>query len=478
LEFNRGLAVRCIRAWVESQTFPRADYEIFVAASESHDPEELKVIRELLRPQDKLVQFSACHDMDLVAAAADLVAGDALVFTESHCLPETDFLEAAQRTLDLHPQWGGFSGRSLPLTHNLLSVVEAEFYDAGITYNLTQHEWLKVLDQCFVIRREDYRTAGGIDPGYGHFGEWHFAARLRLKGIKIGYAPEVKVGHYYAGDLADLKTFTLDFGVGEMRCAYNVNTDPCSRLFEPPLEWKHRFRWNRTLVDALFRAVETQPTSFRSLIKLLDWRLFSLRRVILVTQAKLAAIHGVLSMVLLVRWKAAAKILFQAWAMTCVRLGCLKFLAGLCPPSYDQDLSWASWANEWTPAIAATWANVGFHELEHFHGSPFRWSEPIACVRLPLGPGAWRITLHLLPCVSRDLAAASIFFVNGRRCRAEASASAETGVDIISAHSADAHVDLAWICEKFVAPKDRRQLGLPVTKIQWHALGAGERIGA
>jgi len=93
LEFNRGLAVRCIRAWVRDQTFPRADYEILVAASETHDPEELKIIRELLGPQDTLVQFPVSHDMGLVALAATLAAGDVLVITESHCPPAPNFLE-------------------------------------------------------------------------------------------------------------------------------------------------------------------------------------------------------------------------------------------------------------------------------------------------------------------------------------------------------------------------------------------------
>lgn len=446
-----------------SQTFPRVDYEIIVAAADSHDAEELRMIREILLPADRLVQFPVSHDMDLVAAAADLVSGEVFVFTESHCLPETNLLEAAQRTLDAHPEWGGFSGRSFPLTHNLLSVVEAEFYEVGITQNLTQHEWLKVLDQCFVIRGEDYRAAGGIDPRYGHFGEWHFAARLRLKGIKIGYAPEVKVGHHYVGEMADLKTFTLDFAVGEMRCANQLNTDPCSRLFEAPLEWNRRFRWNRTLVDSF---------------KQVGGRTSSLKSVTARTEIELAARHWLLNAVLFIRWKTGAKVLFHDWVMTCVRLGRLRFLADSYRPPYEQDSLLASAAKEWTPAISATWPNLGFHEIEHFQDSAFRWSEPGACVRLPLGPGAWRVTLHLLPCVSRDLVVASSFFVNGRRCRAEPSASAVTGIDIISAHSTSAHVDLAWICKKLRAPKDPRQLGLPITKIQWRALGADEAAGA
>ena len=472
LEFNRGLAVRCIRAWVREQTFSRADYEIFVAASETHDPQELKTIGELLGPQDRLLRFPVSHDMGLVAAAALLAESEVLVFTESHCLPAANFLEISAAVLDAHAEWGGFSGRSFPLTHNLLSVVEAEFYEQGITANLTQHAWLKVLDQCFVIRGRDYRVAGGIEPAYGHFAEWHFAGRLHLCGIKIGYAPEVNVGHYYVGDLAELKTFTMDFTDGEMRCVANADTDPCGRLFEPSLEWKGRVRWNWALIGSFWRVLRSRArTAWRAFFKYGTWRVLPLRGAIAVTRCTLSVQEGLLNVLLLVRWKRGAKVVFHRWIMTCVRLARLTFLqqdvfrdreggAAACLPLPD----------EWTAGAAARWDVIGFHELECFGDIPFRWTEPAGCMRLYFSEAAQRMTVEFLPVIADKQIAAAEFFIDGQQCRIRrVNAPAKKIIELEWNHPRTGAVDLVWICKRLCAPRDPRRLGLPIMKIQWQS---------
>lgn len=481
LEFNRGLAVRCIRDWVRDQTFPRADYEILVAASETHDPEELKTIGELLGPQDTLVQFPVSHDMGLVASVAKLAAGDVLVITESHCPPAPNFLEASVAVLKEHAEWGGFSGRSFALTHNLLSIVEAEFFEEGIIANLTQHAWLKVLDQCFVIRAADYRTTGGIEPAYGHFAEWHFAGRLHLCGIKIGYAPEVNVGHYYVGDLAELKTFILDFTEGEMRCVANADTDPCGPLFEPSPEWKCRARWDRGLIDPLWRLLRSRArTSWRTFFKYGTWRIFSLGAAISVTRVVLGAQQGLLNALLLVRWKRGAKVLFQRWSMTCVRLARLMFLRDALRNRGDSALADIRLPDEWMPAAAAGWDAVGFHELESSGGLPFRWTESAGCMRFYLGEGVWTVTLELLPDTPDKLIAAAEFFIAGQPCRVRrVNASAKKSVELEWNQPRAGSVELAWLCKRVRARRDPRELGLPILKIQWQArTGVGVVAGA
>ena len=56
---------------------------------------------------------------------------------------------------------------SVPITNNLLSKVEAEWYGRDIEFGMTEHPWRKVLDQCFVVRRSAYFQAGGFDPASG-----------------------------------------------------------------------------------------------------------------------------------------------------------------------------------------------------------------------------------------------------------------------------------------------------------------------
>jgi hypothetical protein len=70
-------------------------------------------------------------------------SGDVLVFTEAHAIPEPDTLERVDHALRQHPEWSGFSFRSVPITHNLLSEIEAQMYGSDIERNMADHPWLE-----------------------------------------------------------------------------------------------------------------------------------------------------------------------------------------------------------------------------------------------------------------------------------------------------------------------------------------------
>ena len=171
LEFHRGHAVQCVRGWAEGQLFPRDQFEIVIASPADHPKAELDEIRGLLGPQDRVLQFDRHHDMDLCAKAAEAASGEMLFFTESHCLPESGTLASADAVAHENTEWAGFSGRSIPITGNLLSEIEADWYGPEIEFGMNEHPWRKVLDQCFVVRRSAYFQAGGFDPTFGHFAE-------------------------------------------------------------------------------------------------------------------------------------------------------------------------------------------------------------------------------------------------------------------------------------------------------------------
>ncbi|HEY5793281.1 MAG TPA: hypothetical protein VIS74_08280, partial [Chthoniobacterales bacterium] len=236
LEFHRGLAERCIAAWSRGQTYPRECYQIVIVAPDTCSEKQLRAIRAALHPADRLLVKPLHHDMPLVAAGAAEAEGAAFFFTEAHCLPEPDTLEQAAQILAERPDWAGFSGRSIPITHNLLSEIEAEMYDAHIRENLLNHSWLKVLDQCLVLRREPYFSCGGLEPEYGHFAEWVIAARLHHGGQVVGYDARAAIRHYYIGELHELEEFTEDFSGGEMRFHARHRHGPWSRLLPVPEE--------------------------------------------------------------------------------------------------------------------------------------------------------------------------------------------------------------------------------------------------
>ena len=113
-------------------------------------------------------------------------------------------------------------------------------YQADIEFGMKQHPWRKVLDQCFVTRRDVYRECGGLREELGHFAEWVLAAAYHARGYSIGYLEEARFHHYYVGELDELKQFTLDFVQGEIRYLSEARNDAGSELLDIPVEWSAR----------------------------------------------------------------------------------------------------------------------------------------------------------------------------------------------------------------------------------------------
>ena len=216
LAFHRDKWESCLDAWCRTQTLSRALYEVIVVVPPVFPTAALAQVAARLGPQDRLERLDASHDVALCARGALISRGKYLFFTEAHCWPEPDALERCFQLLGEHVDWSAFSGRTVPVTHNRLSEAESEFYGAEIEYGMLVHPWRKILDQCFVTRREAYFKNGGFEFELGHTAEWVLAANYFASGDRIGYAPEVRVHHFNSGRLAELREFTLDFVDGEM----------------------------------------------------------------------------------------------------------------------------------------------------------------------------------------------------------------------------------------------------------------------
>ena len=253
LEAHRGQAVRCVRVWAREQVFPREQFEIIIASPPDHPVSELDEIRSLLCPQDRVLKFECHHDMELCAKAAETARGDVLFFTESHCLPEPETLAQADATARANPEWAGFSCRSVPITHNLLSKIEADWYGRDIEFGMNEHPWRKVLDQCFVVRRSAYFEAGGFDPAFGHFAEWLIAARFYALGLTIGYTPAVRIHHLYIGKFSEWHQFTADFVKGQMTYLALEPGDPLRTMFDEVPEWSRRHILRRDVARRVCR---------------------------------------------------------------------------------------------------------------------------------------------------------------------------------------------------------------------------------
>ncbi|NYG45035.1 hypothetical protein GGD67_002483 [Bradyrhizobium sp. IAR9] len=237
LEYHRGQWEQSWLGWT-SQTADKSLYEIILVVPPDFKTRE--ALKALAGDEARLEFTDSEHDIGLCAFGATKARGSYLFFTESHCWPAPDVIELCIRAIEAHPEWAGFSCHSVPICHNRLSVAEAAMYQADIEFGMKRHPWRKVLDQCFVTRRDVYWECGGLREELGHFAEWVLAAAYHARGHTIGYLQEARFHHYYIGKIGELKTFTLDFVRGEIRYLGEAHRDPGSELLEVPTEWSKR----------------------------------------------------------------------------------------------------------------------------------------------------------------------------------------------------------------------------------------------
>src|SRR5689334_4494713 len=127
LEFHRGQWEQSWLGWT-SQTADKSLYEIILVMPPNFTAREELVA--LAGDAARIEQAGVAHDIGLCAFGAEKARGRYLFFTESHCRPEPDVIELCIRAIDAHPDWTGFSCRSVPICHNRLSVAEAAIYQA------------------------------------------------------------------------------------------------------------------------------------------------------------------------------------------------------------------------------------------------------------------------------------------------------------------------------------------------------------
>ena len=393
LEVHRGKAMKSVRAWAREQTFERSLYELIVVVPPDFPRDELQALRALLVEHDRVLHSPEKHDMTLCVAGAAAAQGSVLFFTESHVWPEPDVLEKSQTVLDVHPEWSAFSCTSERVTGNRLSVLEADMYEADIEYGMTKHPWRKILDQCFVTRREPYFAAGGFPHEFGHFAEWVLAARYHALGHRIGYAPEIRLHHQYIGDLRELRKFSCDFIDGEFLFHSRSEESPGDELIEPYLEWVNRGSWDprlaremlRWIVQRRLRAVQWLPAAigggaFAQVAALLEeWRLSAA----IAWTSRFGSIDR-------------ARRVFEQYIAVLVWHRRMHHIARFlrqrrCPdPRATAVVDQASWS----PIRPAGIDAVGFHQTEAWNGVTFRWSEAAALTSLRLKPGDYTVRME------------------------------------------------------------------------------------
>ncbi|MDI1262935.1 MAG: hypothetical protein PS018_06730 [bacterium] len=464
LEYHRGQWERSWLGW-QSQTIDKAAYEIVLVIPP--DFPERDELHRLATSTTRLEFAEDSHDIGLCAIGAARARGQYLFFTESHCWPEPDVLELCRQAFRDHPDWAGFSCRSVRICHNKLSEAEADMYQSDIEFGMEEHPWRKVLDQCFVTRREAYEECGGLRPEFGHFAEWVLAADYYARGYKIGYLNEAQFHHYYVGALGELKAFTLDFVQGEIRYFSLGACRPGSELLEVPVEWSCRDNLDAAMARDIVRTI---AANF-----LADVRLRQLRR-------GMAAIWRWLPPAIfgdgLARGGSAITAIYARLVLIVVALAGSRESVARAMKTYIaaliryQRLSSIRAARAGTAGYAATRSGglistpSGFYPPERWNDRHFRWSETEAAVRIEGRPGRNTVRIECIdvrePLNRIDLR----LFLDGRAIANETIAYGADKIEFPVDLPPSGIGTLAWMCRPFRAVADRRRLGLPVARIE------------
>jgi hypothetical protein len=473
LEYHRGQWEKCWKGW-QTQTLPKSQYEVILVVPPDF-PEHDKLPTQL-GPQDRLEYSTERHDIGLCAAGAARARGHFLFFTESHCWPEPDVLEKCQQAFTTHPEWAAFSCQSLPITHNRLSIAEADMYEDDIRYALTIHPWRKVLDQCFVTRCDSYKKSGGLKSEFGHFAEWVLGAKYFELGYPIGFLPDAHLHHYYIGDIDELCIFSRDFITGEMRYFAHEARDSLDHLFELPPEWICQGNWDHRLARKLLRIAMhdilvvsarrlRQPLLLiRNPIRWLMAAIAGEDPALIQAAVKVGLARAVLRLSILVGSSTSISAAFKTYIATLIhhqRLACLK-------PRRDTKAQIASTSRADSNAAWDIFApgNAGFYPIETYQETRFRWSEPAAIMPAWVPEGRHRVCMECLP--TRSLARASLrFYVNERLLPAQDVSIGPDTIELTFYLPQSGPCTLGWTCLRFHAKNDSRWLGLPIKRTVW-----------
>jgi len=466
---HRGMAEPCLAGWLAQEQFPGEGFELLWVSDAAHD-DVADWVAGQLRGQDRLLRSAGSNRSELYDAGARAARGEFVVFTESHCVPEPDFLIELDRRLQSE-RLDVACCRSMPTAYNALAVADADAFEGSYRLFRRDSDWRKINVQACAVRREAYFAAGGLPGRYGQYAEMVLADRLRSLGQRMGYVPGAAVWHHYRASVAEVLEQIDDYALGELRYQLDwgcrdpiafTHLAPALRPVSPAIArsclaaaWKRLrdglSRGDLTALACLWR----HGRDWLKVCRLARWR--NEARVFLLSWwCRLTQRHRGLAQGAYRRLFYAA--VERAWLRNAGR--------GDLLPAPIEPLSFpiARHPEEWL---------LGFHLPETSPAGIFRWSRPVAGIDLTLRPGRYEIVVEtgtIRPWPGSLRWSFDNHELSAEEIRYESDAARLT-VDVLPNSSRGRHT-LAWRCAAWDVD-DPRPLGLPVFSVAGRPLAAG-----
>lgn len=391
---------RFVRSWAREQVVSDSSFEVIVAMREGNREEE-ESVRGHLRPDDEFIlgPFDSC--IQCYNAAAKRAKGQFLLLTENHTIADRECLGNLISYLDRTGVRAAFLTSHFR-NHGHLDEQEEILYRSYLEEKWTKEgQWDRVRLRGAVLEKSLYEELGGLREDYGLFSEEHMASMLSRAGVRVGHAEDAAVVHVNAGSFSHLQDDIVDFAHGECVFRDKEYDDSQAVFFGEPEIWRHRAihlpGMRRRLARTYWRMIRASLCAGgREQLRLAAAAIP--RGALLGVSSAAPETFWPECLRISVQWHRFCAFLFQhseSWGLRAFermwqavrRLTHRRYFARHPEPE-GYELPEGLEFSRATPAQL-----YGFHPREVMDGRSFRWTEPLAAIRLRLEPGEYEVAI-------------------------------------------------------------------------------------
>ena len=388
LEDPRGDVVEHLRTWSQRQSLERGRFQVVLSADGRHPDFERSVASELA-PQDQLVSAPGATLMGLYDAGARAARAPVLILTEAHVRAEPGCVAAVARAFADDADLDAAMLKHLQSVTTGISRLSERWF-ARCFEAWDRAGWPRLNTTGVAVRQESYLRVGGLDSRLGLYAPSLMSARLHEQGAKVETLADAVLTHELEDEMGYSLELGADFARGECVVRSEEDSEFTERYFGSGGLWGRRYAYRRevarAMVAALSAAIRRSPRDAPWLSRELAAHL----------PARLAGPRP-----------------RRAWERATTRLN----RAVAAAPSLPETLRWRSYvaahegnvravqleelprsnggpdplpaASSPVPAARLEGSLVGAHALERGPTQAFRWTEPVALLRVrPSAKGA------------------------------------------------------------------------------------------
>jgi hypothetical protein len=425
---DRGHTGECLSSWTRGQTLGRERYEVIVVGS-GRELEAEALARPLMTSGDRMLRCEAAKELALHDFGARQARGKWLLFTEAHCVAEPDCLAELAAYLQTHA--AQFAGACIRTTSDgssqPLARLEERWYRDGFAAWSRDGDWRKVMIRGTAVRRDAYEQVGGFKSELGCFGEILLAAELDASGYRLGYAPAAAVKHYNSTSLHEVLGYVREYREGEVAYQSRCPDEQFEAYFGGTATWDEAGAAERKLalrcaLASLFHAIAhplragsaAMAGAMLEVLSRRAWNAASGGRAALIRAAAAYAWTRALFAWPWADGDERYRRFCRLWEATgdLARQRALSRRKSFAEP---RDRTVPSQRLEYRPGAEPSGGLIGFHARETFDGQSFRWSSPLALVRVALPAADYDVRLDtrgIRDCQRPGLLG---LYLNGRR---------------------------------------------------------------